>query len=381
MRNGLRVYDSDTHVEPSAEVLERYVDPGFRPRLSELAPYRTPVGSPMQGHERHLYRYGQKFYRRKLGEAGPHDSFTGRETKWRGSKTPRVGVQDDEAANRLADMDDEGTDAHFLVPTSWTSLVGLGDAGIEQGIIRAYHRHMEDFSKTAPGRLTSSIVACTRDVPGAVAQIKEWGKSKWAVAVMPLLASDMPADHPGLDPIWQAAVEYNLPIVQHSFTWTPPYFPGYQDLWDNIFLVRLASHPWGAMRFMASIIGGGVLDRFPTLRMGILECGFGWLPFWARRMDEQALYVGGIAPLKQAPSDYLKSGRFFCSIERHEGEDMFNTVTQYLGDDVLMYASDYPHSECQFPDSVDNIFDWSTLNAATRKKLLWENAARLYRVG
>ena len=44
-------------------------------------------------------------------------------------------------------------------------------------------------------------------------------------------------------------------------------------------------------------------------------------------MDEQAVYVGGTAPLKLKPSEYLTSGRFFCSIERQEGEDMFNTVT------------------------------------------------------
>ena len=43
MRDGFRVYDSDTHVLPAAEVLERYVDPGFRPRLAELAPYRVPI--------------------------------------------------------------------------------------------------------------------------------------------------------------------------------------------------------------------------------------------------------------------------------------------------------------------------------------------------
>src|SRR5207248_9744943 len=55
-----------------------------------------------------------------------------------------------------------------------------------------------------------------------------------------------------------------------------------------------------------------------------------WLPFWARRMDEQAVYVGGTAPLKHPPSEYLTGGRFFCSIERQEDEDMFNTVTQYL---------------------------------------------------
>lgn len=49
MRDGLRVYDADTHVNPAAEVLERYVDPSFRPRLADLAPYRVPVGRPAAG--------------------------------------------------------------------------------------------------------------------------------------------------------------------------------------------------------------------------------------------------------------------------------------------------------------------------------------------
>jgi predicted TIM-barrel fold metal-dependent hydrolase len=113
--------------------------------------------------------------------------------------------------------------------------------------------------------------------------------------------------------------------------------------------------------------------------MGVLECGFGWLPFWGRRMDEQYAYVGSTAELKMKPSQYLTSGRFFCSIERAEGEDMFNTVTAFLGDEVLMYASDYPHSECQFPDSVDNILAWQSLKPDTRKKLLWNNAARFFK--
>jgi len=122
-----------------------------------------------------------------------------------------------------------------------------------------------------------------------------------------------------------------------------------------------------------------VFDRYPSLRMGVLECGFGWLPFWGRRMDEQAVYVGGTAPLKMKPSEYMMSGRFFCSIEHHEGEDMFEHVTKFLGDDLLMYASDYPHSECQFPDSVSNILEWSSLDTGRRRKLLWENANRFFR--
>ena len=72
-------------------------------------------------------------------------------------------------------------------------------------------------------------------------------------------------------------------------------------------------------------------------------------------------------PLEQNPSEYMTSGRFFCSIEHHEGEDMFDYVTHFLGDDVLMYASDYPHSECQFPDSVDNILAWKSLKPETTK--------------
>ena len=50
------------------------------------------------------------------------------------------------------------------------------------------------------------------------------------------------------------------------------------------------------MRFIASVIGGGIMDRYPNLRVGMLECGFGWLPFWGRRMNEQYDYVGSIAP-------------------------------------------------------------------------------------
>ena len=70
MKNGFRVYDSDTHVNPAAEVLERYVDPGFRPRLAELEPYRFAVGQGAVGGVEglHNYRVGTKYYRRVLGE-------------------------------------------------------------------------------------------------------------------------------------------------------------------------------------------------------------------------------------------------------------------------------------------------------------------------
>ena len=379
MKNGFRIYDSDTHVLPAAEVIERYVDPGFRPRLAELAPYRVPIRQSAEhsGDGMHGYRIAPQFYRRVLGEAAPREGHTGRETNWRGSKLPRPGVQDDEAANRVMDMDDEGTDVHFLVPSGWSGLIGVDDPSLETGMIRAFHRHMAEFCGRFPDRLQGPIVASTRDVDAAVKEIREWGNAKWAVAVKPQI-STIPADHPSLDPIWRAAADHDLPVVHHSSTWNPPYFPGYADLWDNIFLGRLASHPWGAMRFIAGVIGGGIMDRYPTLRVGTLECGFGWLPFWGRRMDEQYAYVGSTAELKMKPSEYLSSGRYFCSVERHEGADMYETVTRFLGDDVLMYASDYPHSECQFPETVENFLKWD-VKPEQRPKLMAGNADRFFK--
>jgi predicted TIM-barrel fold metal-dependent hydrolase len=365
---------------PTAEVLERYVDPEFRPRLAELEPYRAPIRqSAEHSGGGHAYRVNTKYYRRILGEAAPREDHSGRESNWRGSKLPRPGVQDDQAENRVKDMDDEGTDIHFLIPSSWVGTVGLADPALEVGLSRAYHRHMADFCGQFPNRLKGLIRAPARDVDAAVKEIREWGSSDWAVAVQPSLGQHIPADHPDLEPIWRAAADHDLPIVHHSSTWNPPYYPGYRDVWDNIFLGRLASHPWGAMRFVAAFIGGGILDRYPSLRMGVLECGFGWLPFWGRRMDEQYAYVGSTAQLKVKPSEYLTNGRFFCSIERAEGEDMFNTVTDFLGGNVLMYASDYPHSECQFPDSVDNVLAWTSLNPETRERLFWGNATRFFK--
>jgi uncharacterized protein len=382
MMRDSKVYDSDTHVFPAAEILERYADRSFRERLPEISQFRVQSRKPADGATpTHVYRFHDKVYRRVLGQAEPHATFTGsaREATWRGSRLPRAKVQDDGAENRIKDMDDEGVYRHFLIPSSWTGAISLDDPAFILGLVRAYHCYMGDFCASVPDRLKGLIVVPGSAIEEGVQEIRHWGRSQWAVAVMPLLGEGTPVDHPVLEPIWRAAEEYDLPIVHHSTTWNPPYFPGHADLHDNIFLGRMVSHPWGGMRFLSAFIGAGIMDRYPKLRMGLLECGFGWLPYWARRMDEQAKYVGAMAPLKLSCSDYLRSGRFFCSIEMHEGEELFDFVTGYLGEDVLMYASDYPHSECHFPDSVNNVLAWSKVAPRARQKLMWDNANRFYK--
>ena len=94
-------------------MLERYVDPGYRSRLAELAQYRLPVSREADGSfGLHNYRVATKYYRRILGEAQPRETFSGRNSRWRGSKMPRPGVQDDQAANRV-------TDRGLTRPSKW----------------------------------------------------------------------------------------------------------------------------------------------------------------------------------------------------------------------------------------------------------------------
>jgi hypothetical protein len=72
---------------------------------------------------------------------------------------------------------------------------------------------------------------------------------------------------------------------------------------------------------MAALIGAGMLDRYPQLRLTALECGHGWLAFWASRLDELAeMSRHALPPLKQRPSEYIRGPQYFQSIQIHEGE-------------------------------------------------------------
>jgi predicted TIM-barrel fold metal-dependent hydrolase len=164
--------------------------------------------------------------------------------------------------------------------------------------------------------------------------------------------------------------------VHHSFA---AGYPGYRDMWDNPFIGRTASHPWAAMRMVGAFLGAGIMDRYPNIRLSILESGFGWLPFWARRMEDQVVYMGYVnESLKESMWEYFTGGRFFAGIVIHEGEDMVRAVSDLMGDHLLMFGSDYPHAESRFPKSVDTVLGWQSLGEDRMRKLMWDNAARCY---
>lgn len=375
-RNGFKIFDSDTHVGPFVDILDPYLTEAEKGSLADWEEYKA--AHKRTGHI--TYTKGARSYRRRLGTAKAEETpgaymadFTGAHRK------PPSLLVDDDPAERIKDMDLEGVDVNLTLPSGWFGTWTTGDdVGLEMGMYRAHHRWMEDYCGPYPERIGGVILVSARDIGGSLAEIKRWGKSRWAWGVLVYAPAGVPLDHPDLEPVWAAAAEHDLAVTLHTFTVMPPYAPGGQDNWENLWLQRSAAHPWCGMRNMAALIGCGVMDRYPSLRIGTLEAGHGWLPFWVARIDEHALTIKAALPeLKQKPSEYVMSGRYFHSIEIPEGERMTNAVMDLLGDDVLMYASDYPHGESWFPVSVDTVLGWE-MTEERKRKLFWDNAVRLY---
>jgi 2-methylisocitrate lyase-like PEP mutase family enzyme/predicted TIM-barrel fold metal-dependent hydrolase len=367
-RDGYRIFDSDTHVGPDAAILSAYLSAAEKERLAGWEPYRS---TGRFGHV--TYTRGQRQYRRRLGDARPDEAPAGYMAGFTGVKrtrepSPKV---DADPAARIADMDFEGVDVNLTLPSGWFGTWGAGeDIALEMAMYRAYHRWMDDYCGAYPRRLGGVILAGARDIAGGLAEIRRWGRSRWAWGMMVYAPVGMPLDHPDLEPFYAESAALDLAVVLHSFTVMPPYAPGGEDTWDNLWLQRSAAHPWCGMRNMAALIGGGVMDRYPMLRVGTLEAGHGWLPFWIARLDEHAETIKAALPeLRRRPSDYVKSGRYFQSIEIPEGAALTNAVSDLVGDEVLMYASDYPHGESHFPESAGLVAAWGMSEDRKRKLL------------
>jgi len=396
MRQGVRVIDSDTHVNPSLDVLLRHADRELREREDDLAPYRRMVKpQPGRGDAEDVDAYAtlsvkpvrlQRVAGEKPGPAAPVSAdrgfLSGRtQMATRLPITPRVA--EDDAAGRLRDMDTEGRDIDFIIPGPWAYGAPALAPHLAHGLYRAYHRYMAEYCSADSRRLKSMVLALATDPAWSARVIQEQARQDWVAAVWPLLPEGMPVDDPDLEPIWAAAAEADLPIMYHAFTIETPYFPGYRDVWDNPAMGRCAGQTWGGQRFLSFMLMGGMLDRYPSLRVGTLESGHGWLPHWLVRLTRQIDYVrGSVSPaLKYTPVEYAQMGRVFCSIDLSEGAALTKAAIDLIGDHVLMFASDYPHPETIFPDHVDAVLAWrGSLGEAATQRLMWENAARFLRL-
>jgi predicted TIM-barrel fold metal-dependent hydrolase len=139
------------------------------------------------------------------------------------------------------------------------------------------------------------------------------------------------------------------------------------------------THPVGQMLAVMSFSVGGILHRFPKLRVAFLEANVGWLPFWLERLDEHWELTPEQAPkIDRKPSEYFLSGRCFIGMDPEEPDVPW--VVKRCGEDVVVYASDYYHWDCAFPDTVKIVAERDDLSATAKKKILETNPQRLYKL-
>jgi predicted TIM-barrel fold metal-dependent hydrolase len=127
-----------------------------------------------------------------------------------------------------------------------------------------------------------------------------------------------------------------------------------------------------------SLLQGGTLDRFPRLKIAILESGGGWIAHWLERLDGKYGLVKAYTPLSMRPSEYFQR-QCWISVEPDEGT--IPMMVELLGSDRFIWASDYPHVDASL-GAVKTLKERiASLPGEVQRKILGRNAARLYELG
>ena len=183
---------------------------------------------------------------------------------------------------------------------------------------------------------------------------------------------------PSLDPFWAECQDLGVAIGLH-----PGAFGGSwcaAKLYQSHAVPGLGQHisfAFDAMYGLTAIVGFGILERFPRLTFAILEAGGGWVPHWMDRVDHfQEVNFEDVRHLTAKASDYFRRQ---CYISYDPDERTLPLLVDAIGDDRIMWATDFPHLDVTAPNTVDELRkNIERLPDASQRKIMGENAVRLY---
>lgn len=365
-KGGFRVMDSDMHVVEPADLWVRYMDAAFRER--------APVG--LSRHPRDLgVQVGDSVF--PLPNRSYANAIAPLMTSQQGvyAEPERRGW---DSASQLAAMDAEGIDTAVLFPSR--GLFVLGDSGIEPdvatAIARAYNDWLADFCAGGPGRLFGAAMIPPQDVDGAAAEARRAVETLGfrTVFVRPNPVGGRNWHDPYYDPLWAEIERLGAPLSFHEGGRVNLPQPG--DNFETHMLYHTCTHPMGMMLAVVDIVGGGVLERFPRLKVAFLEGNCSWAPWLLWRLDEH--YEMSAAydhpDLRMAPSDYFRR-QCYLSVECDEAPA--EMVSRFGLEDNVVFSTDYPHADSKYPQSVERFLEMP-LPEEVKRKFLWDNCARLY---
>lgn len=280
---------------------------------------------------------------------------------------------------RVKDMEIDGVDAEVLYGILGAASK-LADHEAANEMYRIYNDWLSDFCKHYPDRHIGLACLPYGDIDAAVQEIYRVKNDLNLRGVELSCSWDMePMYHPCWEPLWQAMDDVDMPLHFHTFPGMDPAKRAGLDRQSSraAMFTIVSGFQMHLVNIIAAIIGKGVLERYPKLRIALGESGIGWLPYALERMDfewEDRFHDLG---LKMKPSDYWR--------RQCKATFQYDTIGTKLVDDIgvesLMWGSDYPHGDGVWPDSDKYIAEqFSHLPADVVHKITCENAVDFYRL-
>jgi predicted TIM-barrel fold metal-dependent hydrolase len=274
---------------------------------------------------------------------------------------------------RLADLDRNNIKLSVIFPTVFLTHL-TDDVKYEAALMRSYNTWLAERCSVSGGRLKFVAMIPLRSPQEAVAEVRR-AKGLGAVGLYTMgTAGEMMLHDASLDPVWSEAEEQGLPVCVHTgFSQ-----PSLKKSVDNLYMAISTSLLLPLFAGFVAITGGGVLDRHPGLRVGFFEAGGDWLPYMVTRMGHYHPVVPRVFNLpvpKKPPSEYLKEGRIYVSIEGHD--ILLPQVLDLLGEDHLLASADMPHAEGR-DSELEEVLERDDVPARIREKILTTNTLRFY---
>ena len=369
-------WDADGHVEES-EVT--FSDPYWGGELRERRPFVIETddkGSLAWVVDSRLFprRYGpfQQFGRTpasKNGVPAPHHLAK--------KNDPIESAELRSAEARVAQLDREDMVMQVNYPTMFLSWPLSHDPRVGGAMARSYNNWIAEVSRPSEERLKWVTVIDPGDPKAAAAEIYRT-KDMGSAGVMLLgTVGNKHLDDPSLEPVWAAAAETSLPVSVHvGFS-----NPALGDMYDTLSDATTIPFVFSLMMGLQRIISKGILDRYPDLRVAILEGGCQWVPFLMERMEEYSGKPGVRGGPREGytgellPAEYVARGQVYFGFEVED--KLLPFVVEEFGEDCWLFASDIPHADRQM-GVVRTLQERPDLSESAKRKMLIDNVARFY---
>ena len=247
--------------------------------------------------------------------------------------------------------------------------------GFAEAVSCAVNEWQHDDWTARDKRLKGTIAVPGEDPKAAVREIERWAGHPDFVQVSMVTRALEPLGRSRYWPIYEAAAHHGLPLGLHTLGTS-----GHSVAaggWPSYYYEEHQAVAMSLAAMVASFILEGVPERFPTLKMVIVEGGFGWVPSLGWRMDSHWNALRSEVPhLTRKPSDYLKSNFWFTTqpVEEPEEPEHLRKLIDWIGWDRLLFATDYPHW-----DSDDPRYAFKCrMSEAERRAIFSGNAKAVY---